>query len=86
MNAPLKRTPLYDIHVALGAKMVPFAGWEMPVQYPTGIQAEYGRRLADEIVSMRPAPAVRVQVRRRPWRSSACWTSVPPSNAWRAST
>ena len=41
MTAPLKRTPLYDIHVALGAKMVPFAGWEMPVQYPTGIQAEH---------------------------------------------
>ena len=28
----LKRTPLYDLHVALGGKMVPFAGWEMPVQ------------------------------------------------------
>jgi aminomethyltransferase len=29
----LRRTPLYDRHVALGARMVPFAGWEMPVQY-----------------------------------------------------
>jgi aminomethyltransferase len=29
----LQRTPLYDRHVALGARMVPFAGWEMPVQY-----------------------------------------------------
>jgi glycine cleavage system T protein (aminomethyltransferase) len=29
----LLRTPLYDRHVALGAKLVPFAGWEMPVQY-----------------------------------------------------
>ena len=38
---PLKRTPLYDIHVALGAKIVPFAGFEMPVQYPTGITAEH---------------------------------------------
>lgn len=28
-----KRTPLYESHVALGARMVPFAGWEMPVQY-----------------------------------------------------
>src|SRR5687768_14285346 len=36
-----KRTPLYDAHKALGAKMVPFAGWEMPVQYPTGILAEH---------------------------------------------
>ncbi len=29
----LRRTPLHDRHVALGARMVPFAGWEMPVQY-----------------------------------------------------
>lgn len=36
----LKRTPLYDAHVALGAKMVPFAGWEMPVQY-TGVIPEH---------------------------------------------
>src|SRR4051812_32856711 len=38
---PLKRTPLYNIHAALGAKIVPFAGFEMPVQYPTGITAEH---------------------------------------------
>lgn len=37
----LKRTPLYDEHRALGAKLVPFAGWEMPVQYPSGITAEH---------------------------------------------
>jgi aminomethyltransferase len=36
----LRRTPLYDRHVALGAKMVPFAGWEMPIQY-AGIVAEH---------------------------------------------
>jgi len=29
----LKRTPLFDAHRALGAKMVPFGGWEIPVQY-----------------------------------------------------
>jgi aminomethyltransferase len=39
--AALKRTPFHDLHVALGAKMVPFAGYEMPVQYPTGITAEH---------------------------------------------
>jgi len=39
--ATLKRTPLHDIHVALGGKMVPFAGYEMPVQYPAGITAEH---------------------------------------------
>jgi aminomethyltransferase len=37
----LKRTPLYDLHVALGAKMVPFAGYDMPVQYPSGILTEH---------------------------------------------
>ena len=38
---PLRHTPLHDLHVALGARMVPFAGYEMPVQYPTGITAEH---------------------------------------------
>ncbi len=37
----LRQTPLFDAHVALGGKMVPFAGWAMPVQYPTGILAEH---------------------------------------------
>lgn len=39
-DAP-KRTSLYDEHVKLGARMVPFAGYDMPVQYPTGIIAEH---------------------------------------------
>ena len=39
--APLKRTPLYPLHHSLGARMVPFAGYEMPVQYPAGILAEH---------------------------------------------
>ncbi|MGH7529390.1 MAG: glycine cleavage system aminomethyltransferase GcvT [Gemmatimonadales bacterium] len=37
----LKRTPLHHIHASLGAKMVPFAGYEMPVTYPAGITAEH---------------------------------------------
>jgi aminomethyltransferase len=37
----LQRTPLFDAHCALGARIVPFAGWEMPVQYPGGILAEH---------------------------------------------
>ena len=37
----LLRTPLYDLHVELGAKMVPFAGYDMPVQYPMGILTEH---------------------------------------------
>ena len=41
MEATLKKTPLHAAHVEMGAKMVPFAGYEMPVQYPTGITAEH---------------------------------------------
>ena len=39
--SPTKRTPLYDWHVAQGGKIVPFAGYEMPVHYPTGILKEH---------------------------------------------
>ena len=42
MTTPtLKRTPLFDSHVAAGAKLVDFTGWEMPVQYGEGIRAEH---------------------------------------------
>ena len=37
----LKRTPLYQAHLAAGATMVDFGGWEMPIQYPAGIVAEH---------------------------------------------
>jgi aminomethyltransferase len=37
----LRRTPLYALHLELGGKMVPFAGYEMPVQYPAGILKEH---------------------------------------------
>lgn len=37
----LNRTPLYDLHLARGAKMVPFAGYEMPVQYAMGVMKEH---------------------------------------------
>ncbi|MBM3572193.1 MAG: glycine cleavage system aminomethyltransferase GcvT [Alphaproteobacteria bacterium] len=40
-TAPLARTPLHSLHVELGAKMVPFAGYDMPVQYPAGILGEH---------------------------------------------
>ncbi len=39
-NPPLKRTRLFDAHKALGGRMVPFAGWEMPVQY-SGVREEH---------------------------------------------
>ncbi|MCP4597545.1 glycine cleavage system aminomethyltransferase GcvT [Neptuniibacter sp.] len=37
----LSKTPLFDLHVELGGKMVPFAGFEMPVQYPLGVKKEH---------------------------------------------
>lgn len=40
MDSANLRTSLYDTHVATGARMVPFGGWDMPVQYPAGILAE----------------------------------------------
>ena len=40
-TAPLAQTPLHALHVELGAKLVPFAGYEMPVSYPAGILAEH---------------------------------------------
>lgn len=39
--ADLLKTPLYDFHVECGAKLVPFAGYEMPVQYPLGVMNEH---------------------------------------------
>ena len=40
-NTEAKRTPLYDLHGSLGGKIVPFAGYALPVQYPAGILAEH---------------------------------------------
>ena len=37
----LLKTPLFDLHVSLGGKMVPFAGYDMPVQYPMGVMKEH---------------------------------------------
>ena len=39
--SPLKTTPLHALHLEFGAKMVPFAGYEMPVQYPSGVMKEH---------------------------------------------
>lgn len=41
MTETPKRTPLYDLHIELGGKMVDFAGWDMPVNYPMGIMGEH---------------------------------------------
>ena len=40
-SAELLKTSLHDLHLELGARMVPFAGYDMPVQYPTGVLKEH---------------------------------------------
>src|ERR1700751_6129466 len=40
-DALLKRTPLHALHLSLRAKMVPFAGYELPLQYPAGVLKEH---------------------------------------------
>src|SRR6195256_6281029 len=40
-TSPLKRTPLHALHIACGGKMVPFAGYDMPVQYSSGVLREH---------------------------------------------
>ena len=50
----LKRTPLHDRHVAAGAKLVPFAGWEMPVQYARDPGGAHGRARARRHVRRQP--------------------------------
>src|SRR3954452_12998528 len=40
-QSPLQRTPLHELHVGCGGKMVPFAGYEMPVQFSTGVLREH---------------------------------------------
>ncbi|RMH80074.1 MAG: glycine cleavage system aminomethyltransferase GcvT [Actinomyces sp.] len=44
------RSPLHDVHVAAGAKMVPFGGWEMPLAYPDGTVAEHMACRTDAVV------------------------------------
>ena len=41
VSPALLQTPLHDLHLELGARMVPFAGYAMPVQYPAGLMAEH---------------------------------------------
>src|SRR5437588_9705039 len=41
LQSPLKRTPLHALHLGCGGKMVPFAGYEMPVQFSSGVLKEH---------------------------------------------
>ncbi len=39
--APLRTTPLHDLHIEFGARMTPFAGYDMPLQYRAGVMKEH---------------------------------------------
>ncbi|MFZ5784500.1 MAG: glycine cleavage system aminomethyltransferase GcvT [Pseudomonadota bacterium] len=76
--APLKRTPLYDLHRELGARLVPFAGYEMPVQYPTGILAEHAQtRTAAGLFDVSHMGQVRLTARPGHDAAKALETLVP---------
>ena len=76
--SPLKRTPLYDLHKQLGARLVPFAGYEMPVQYPTGILAEHAQtRTAAGLFDVSHMGQVRLTARPGHNAAKALETLVP---------
>ena len=77
-SGPLKRTPLYDLHRELGARLVPFAGYEMPVQYPTGILAEHAHtRSAAGLFDVSHMGQVRLTARPGQNAAKALETLVP---------
>ena len=78
MSEALKRTPLYDLHKELGARIVPFAGYEMPVQYPAGILAEHAQtRTAAGLFDVSHMGQVRLTARPGHNAAKALETLVP---------
>ena len=67
----LKRTPLYDCHREAGAKMVDFAGWDMPVQYTGVIDEHRAVRTAAGLFDVSHMGEIRVRGRRRARPSSS---------------
>ena len=82
----LKRTPLARLHVALGGKMVPFAGYDMPVQYAPGVLREHlhTRNCAGlfDVSHMGQIVAAR-EVRQGRRRSRARWSGLCRRTFWR---
>ena len=74
-----RRTPLYDLHVELGGKLVDFAGWFLPVQYPSGIMAEHRHcRTAAGLFDVSHMCQARIRGRARLRRSSAWCRAMSP--------
>ena len=60
----MRHTPLYELHRELGGRLVPFAGYAMPVQYPTGIIAEHmAVRTGVGLIDLSPFGKIRVEGR-----------------------
>jgi aminomethyltransferase len=77
-TGPLERTPLYALHRELGARLVPFAGYEMPVQYPSGILAEHAHtRTAAGLFDVSHMGQVRLTARPGHIAASSLETLVP---------
>ena len=75
-DAPvLLRTPLHERHVALGARMVPFAGWEMPVQYGSIIDEHRTVRSASSTTARSVAWVIRLS-------ASSAGNQPTSSNSW----
>jgi aminomethyltransferase len=77
-SGPLKRTPLYALHRELGARLLAFAGYEMPVQYPTGILAEHAQtRTAAGLFDVSHMGQVRLTAKPGQMTAKALETLVP---------
>ena len=87
MAQTLQRTPLHDRHVALGARMVPFAGWEMPVQYEGVIQEHRAVRIDAGVFDVSHMGEIEVEGPRAHKLLQACSrTTSTASNRDRRST
>ena len=62
-----RKTPLYDVHVAEGGKMVPFAGYLLPVQYGTGVIQEHMASASRRACSTSPTWGRFSSPAPRPW-------------------
>lgn len=74
----LLKTPLHALHIELGARMVPFAGYDMPVQYPLGVMKEHlHTREQAGLFDVSHMGQIRLTgaVPPRPWKPWCRWTS-----------
>lgn len=68
-----QRTPLYDLHLALGAKMVDFGGWDMPLHYGSQVEEHHQVRRDCGVFDVSHMTVIDVTGPRPRNGSSACW-------------